>query len=130
MLQELVALGCELRYHESTSQEPQARGKVVSIPYAVPCGSQHGTTVRLGWNVVGSDGPYPEHPPHWIHVHPACAELEAYVREGGAAHGRYADAEGREWLYVSFMPTGIWEHLDPGTMHDYIRQHLPTLWEC
>jgi hypothetical protein len=112
---ELESMGFETRLFDS----PQ--GEVVSFAYNVETGSHEGQEVMLGICMQGRE-PYPEYPPHWIHVTPPVDD-----RKGGVVE-RYRDAEGREWSALSRPPGEIWDQLPTKHMHVYFTEHLRRFW--
>ena len=112
---ELESLG----YETCLSDSPQ--GRVVSFPYIVETGSHKGERVRLGISMQGSE-PYPEYPPHWIHLTPP-------VDDGrGGSVGKYSDANGQEWIAMSRPPGEIWDRLLTKHMMGYVNEHLRRFW--
>ena len=113
---ELESLG----YETCLSDSPQ--GKVVSFPYTVQTGSYKGKQVRLGISMQGSE-PYPEYPPHWIHLTPP-------IDDGrGGSVGKYSDPNGREWFAMSRPPGAIWDRLPTKHMMGYLNEHLRRFWK-
>ena len=96
-------------------------GAVVSFPYIVEMGSYEGKQVMLGISMQGSE-PYPEYPPHWIHVSPPIDD-----GKGGAVK-KYCDENGREWAALSRPPGDIWDQLPVKHMQVYISEHLRRFW--
>ena len=112
---ELESLG----YETHLSSSPQ--GEVVSFSYKVESGSYKGKQVTLGISMQGSE-PYPEYPPHWIHLTPP-------INDGkGGAVVRYSDANGREWAALSRPPGEIWDQLLTKHMHAYLNGHMRRFW--
>ena len=112
---ELESLGYE------TCLSDSAQGKVVSFPYTVETGSHKGKQFTLGISMQGSE-PYPEYPPHWIHLTPP-------INDGkGGAVVKYSDAKGREWAALSRPPGEIWDRLWTKHMHAYLNEHLRRFW--
>ena len=112
---ELESLG----YETSLSDSPH--GEVVSFLYIVETGSHKGKQVMLGISMQGSE-PYPEYPPHWIHISPP-------IDDGrGGAVVKYSDANGQEWLALSRPPGDIWDQLLTKHMHTYLSEHLRRFW--
>lgn len=112
---ELESLGYE------TSLSDSAQGKVVSFPYIVETGSYKGKQVSLGISMQGNE-PYPEYPPHWIHLAPPIDD-----GRGGVVQ-RYCDASGQEWAALSRPPGEIWDQLLTKHMHAYLNEHLRRFW--
>ena len=112
---ELESLG----YETGLSNSPH--GEVVSFPYIVETGSHKGKQVTLGISMQGSE-PYPEYPPHWIHVLPPIDD-----GKGGAVE-KYCDGSGREWVALSRHPGDIWDQLPMKHMRVYISEHLRRFW--
>ena len=113
---ELESLG----YETCLSGSPQ--GEVVSFPYIIETGSHKGKQVRLGISMQGSE-PYPEYPPHWIHVSPPIDD-----GKGGVVK-RYSDGNGREWVAMSRPPQDIWDQLPAKHMRGYLSEHLRRFWD-
>ena len=111
---ELESLGHETSLFDS----PQ--GKAVSFDYTVETGPYKGKQVRLGISFQGSE-PYPEYPPHWIHVSPPIDDGRGGVVE------KY-DVNGREWLAMSRPPGEIWDQLPTKHMAAYLNEHLRRIW--
>ena len=112
---ELESLG----YETHLSSSPQ--GEVVSFSYIVESGSYKGKQITLGISMQGSE-PYPEYPPHWIHLTPP-------INDGkGGAVVRYSDANGREWTALSRPPGEIWDQLLTKHMHAYLNEHMRRFW--
>ena len=112
---ELESLGYQTRLSES------AQGIVVSFPYVVESGTHKGKQVTLGISMQGSE-PYPEYPPHWIHLTPP-------IDDGrGGAVSRYQDASGQEWAALSRPPGELWDRLLTKHMHTYLNEHLRRFW--
>ena len=112
---ELETLG----YETCLSDSPH--GEVVSFLYIVETGSHKGKQVMLGIRMQGSE-PYPEYPPHWIHVSPPIDD-----RKGGAVE-KYCDSKDREWVALSRPPGDIWDQLPVKHMQAYISEHLRRFW--
>ena len=112
---ELESLG----YETCLSNSPQ--GEVVSFLYTVETGSRKGKQVTLGISMQGSE-PYPEYPPHWIHLTPPIDD-----GKGGAVR-RYPDANGREWVALSRPPGEIWDQLSTKHVQAYLDDHLRRFW--
>ena len=95
---------------------------MVTFPYDVEVGSHDGRRFTLGISMQGEE-PYPEYPPHWIHIHPPVND-----QKGGAVNG-YEDAAGRHWVAMSRPPGSLWDELPTKTMALYVREHLRRLWK-
>ena len=108
-----------LDYETCLSNSPQ--GEVVSFLYTVETGSYEGKHFALGISMQGNE-PYPEYPPHWIHLRPPIDDGKG----GGVA--KYSDANGREWVALSRPPGDIWDQLPTKHMHAYINEHLRRFW--
>ena len=108
---ELESLGYE------TSQWNSSQGTVVCFPYTVETGSYKGTQVMLGISMQGSE-PYPEYPPHWIHLSPPIDDGRGGVVE------KYSDANGWEWSALSRPPGEIWDQLRTKHMYAYLSEHM------
>lgn len=107
-------LGCD-----KISTHGSSYGTVVSFPYTVEVGSHKGREVRMGVSMQG-DEPYPEYPPHWIHVSPP-------IDDGMGGH-TYPDTDGREWVAMSRPPGDIWDRLSTKHMSAYLSDHLRRFW--
>jgi len=112
---ELESLG----YETDLSDSPH--GEVVTFPYIVETGSHKGKQVTLGISMQGSE-PYPEHPPHWIHVSPPVDDGEA------GTVIKYSDANGREWAALSRPLGEFWDQLPTKHMMSYLNEHLRRFW--
>ena len=112
---ELESLGYE------TCLSGSAQGEVVSFSYIIETGSHKGKQVRLGISMQGSE-PYPEYPPHWIHVSPPIDD-----GQGGVVK-KYCDGSGREWSALSRPPGDIWDQLPVKHMRVYLSEHLRRFW--
>ena len=112
---ELEALG----YETCLSNSPH--GEVVSFPYIVEAGSHKGKWFRLGVSMQGRE-PYPEYPPHWIHISPPIDDGKGGVVE------KYCDDEEREWSALSRPPGDVWDQLLTKHMHVYLNEHLRRFW--
>lgn len=114
--QELEGMG----YATSITDSPH--GEVVSFPYRVETGTRSGSEVRLGVSFQGEE-PYPEYPPHWIHVCPP-------IDDGrGGAIEIYADPQGDAWGVLSRPPGDRWDRLPTKHMAYYISEHLRAFWK-
>ena len=112
---ELEAMG----YETAMSESPQ--GKVVSFEYVVETGSQKDKPFRLGLSFQG-DEPYPEYPPHWIHLTPPVDD-----GKGGVVQ-QYIDDRQREWVALSRPPAEVWDRLPTKHMYAYLNEHLRRFW--
>ena len=105
----------------STEVADSPKGKVVSFDYEVDVGSRQGTTVRVGLSMQGKE-PYPEYPPHWIHVSPPIDD-----GRGGAVE-EYTDERGQHWAVLSRPPGPLWDRLLTKHISGYISDHLRRFW--
>ena len=112
---ELEALGL------STELTDSPKGRVVSFDYEVNVGSYRGTTVRVGLSMQGKE-PYPEYPPHWIHVSPPIDDGRGGVIE------QYTDNRGERWAVLSRPPGRLWDRLLTKHINGYITDHLRQFW--
>lgn len=112
---ELESLG----YQTSLFDSPQ--GRVVSFPYTVETGSHKGQRVILGISMQGHE-PYPEYPPHWIHLTPPIDDGK------GGSVATYRDANEREWFAMSRPPGDMWDQLPTKHMNAYLSEHLRRFW--
>ena len=112
---ELEALGF------STEVTDSPKGKVVSFEYEVDVGSYRGTTVRVGLSMQGKE-PYPEYPPHWIHMSPPIDDCRGGVVE------QYTDERGESWVVLSRPPGQLWDRLLTKHISGYISDHLRRFW--
>ena len=106
-------------YETHLSNSPH--GAVVTFLYSVEAGSHKGEKYTLGISMQGSE-PYPEYPPHWIHLTPPIDD-----GKGGAVE-RYSDANGLEWVALSRPPGKIWDELPTKHMQNYLNEHLRLFW--
>lgn len=114
--EELESLGYTTGVHDS------AYGGVIEFDYHIELGSHAGQTVRMGVSMGDVDGgPYPEIPPHWLHI-----TLPANDGLGGAIKP-YCDS-GRKWFAMSRPPADIWDRLPAKNMEHYINSHLRRFW--
>ena len=98
------------------------QGKAVSFSYTVEVGSRKGEEVMLAISMQGSE-PYPEYPPHWIHVSPP-------IHDGkGGSTKNYVDDNGREWIAMSRPPGEIWDQLPTKHMMAYMNEHVRRFWD-
>ena len=95
-------------------------GEVITFPYIVETGSYKGKQVMLGISMQGSE-PYPEYPPHWIHISPA-------IDDGKGGVQQYSDGNGREWVAMSRPPQDIWDQLPAKHMRIYLSEHIRRFW--
>ena len=114
MQAELEAAGYQTQAFESP------HGTTVTFDYQLECGSRTGETVKIG--ISGPDGPYPEYPPHWVHVSPP-------IGDGHNTHSTYQDSDGNIWLPMSRPPNDFWDKVKDKSMETYIREHLRRLWK-
>ena len=105
----------------STEVTDSPKGKVVSFDYEVDVGSRQGTTVRVGLSMQGKE-PYPEYPPHWVHVSPPIDDGRGGVVE------EYADDQGQHWSVLSRPPGPLWDRLLTKHISGYISDHLRRFW--
>ena len=112
---ELEALGFPTEVTDSP------KGKVVSFDYEVEVGPHRGTTVRVGLSMQGKE-PYPEYPPHWIHMSPPIDDGRGGVVE------QYTDERGECWTVLSRPPGQLWDRLLTKHMSGYISDHLRRFW--
>ena len=112
---ELESLG----YATQLSDSPQ--GKVVSFNYIVEAGTRTGELATVGISMQGIE-PYPEYPPHWIHVTPPLDDGK------GGVVTKYHDNNGREWVALSRPPSDIWDRLPTKHMYAYLNEHLRRFW--
>ena len=103
----------------STTILPTPYGEAVTFPYRIASGTHAGETVRIG--ISGPEGPYPEYPPHFIHISPP-------ISDGNHPHGQY-QADNREWLILSRPPTDFWDKRKERNMVVYLNDHLRRLWK-
>ncbi len=108
-----------LGYQTSVFASPV--GNVVSFPYTVETGSRRGETIKMGVSFQGSE-PYPEYPPHWIHISPPMDDGKNGVIQA------YCDAQGCNWVAMSRPPGDIWDKLPTKHMKVYIDEHLRRVW--
>ena len=97
------------------------KGKVVAFDYEVDVGPHQGTTVRVGLSMQGKE-PYPEYPPHWVHLSPPLDDGRGGVVE------QYADHCGRVWSVLSRPPGRLWDRLLTKHISGYISDHLRRFW--
>ena len=112
---ELCALGFE------TSFSTSSKGKVVSFVYEVEVGSHKNKRVRVGLSMQGSE-PYPEYPPHWMHISPPIDD------ERGGAVEHYTDELGQSWIVLSRPPGDLWDRLPTKHIRYYLSDHLRSFW--
>ena len=112
---ELEALGFPTEITDSP------KGKVVSFAYEVDVGSHRGTTVRVGLSMQGKE-PYPEYPPHWVHLSPPIDDGRGGVVE------QYTDERGESWAVMSRPPGQLWDRLLTKHISGYISDHLRRFW--
>ena len=112
---ELESIG----YPTTLKDSPQ--GRVVVFPYDVEVGSHKGGRFSLGISMQG-DEPYPEYPPHWIHISPPVDD-----GKGGSVQN-YADESGEPWIAMSRPPGALWDQLPTKHMYAYLTEHLRRFW--
>lgn len=95
-------------------------GQAVAFDYRIECGSHAGETVRIG--ISGPEGPYPEYPPHWVHISPP-------IDDGKSSDPRYQDEDGKQWLAMSRPPNDFWDKRKERNMAVYLSDHLRRLWK-
>lgn len=107
----------EAGYETRLLQTPH--GQAVTFEYRMENGSHTGEIVRIG--ISGPEGPYPEYPPHWVHISPP-------IGDGKSAHAQY-QVEGQNWLPLSRPPKDFWDQRKERNMAVYISDHLRRLWK-
>ena len=95
-------------------------GPAVVFDYRIESGSHAGETVSIG--ISGPEGPYPEYPPHWVHISPP-------LSDGKGTHAIYQGEDGREWLPMSRPPKDFWDRTKERNMSVYLKTHLRRLWK-
>ena len=111
---ELISLGHRTHIFESIL------GTVVSFIYLVGTGPYKDERFFFGVSMQGVE-PYPEYPPHWVHVSPPITD-----HRGGLSY-KYS-ANGLDWLALSRPPGEIWDKLPEKNMKVYITEHLHRFW--
>ncbi|MBF2754376.1 MAG: hypothetical protein ISN29_03845 [Gammaproteobacteria bacterium AqS3] len=114
IFEELKGLGYDPYY----ADWPQ--GKKVVIKYRILTGKYANQTVLLG--VSNPDGPYPEYPPHWIHISPLHDDglggpVEIYSSEN-------EKGQTCEWGALSRPPRDIWDQLPEKSMKSFLNEHV------
>ena len=112
---ELQSLG----YRTDMQDSPQ--GPAVIFDYKVELGRYKDKIFTLGISMQGHE-PYPEYPPHWIHIYPPVND------DRGGSVSVYHDGNGREWVAMSRPPGPLWDELPTKNMDVYLREHLRGLW--
>lgn len=112
--QELESLGY------NTGAVSSQIGLVITFPYRIVTGSLSGKQVTMGISMQG-DEPYPEYPPHWVHLSPP-------IDDGKGGGRRYEDSYGRKWLALSRPPGEIWDYLPNKHMEAYLNEHIRRFW--
>lgn len=107
----------EAGYETRLLQTPH--GQAVTFDYRIENGSHTGKIVRIG--ISGPDGPYPEYPPHWVHISPP-------IGDGKNTHAQY-QVEGKNWLPLSRPPNDFWDRRKERNMTVYLSDHLRRLWK-
>ena len=100
------------------------KGPVAAFPYSVQSGRYQGRTFRVGVNLETSL-PYPEYPPHWLHVSPPL-DLAQGDGTGAIEIAQYDD--GHQWMALSRPADDIWDGLRTKHMKYYIREHVQRFW--
>lgn len=90
----------------------------IVFEYTAPCGKYASEKFMLGISMEGSLS-YPEHPPHWIHIHPPPQERPDDARE-------YTDGE-IKWIALSRPPGALWDELSEKEMGAYMKFHVPKV---
>ena len=70
------------------------KGELVVFEYQIDVGTYKGKRVRVGLSMQGNE-PYPEYPPHWIHISPPIDDGKGGVVE------QYEDKDGELWVVMS-----------------------------
>ena len=97
------------------------KGRLAIFEYQIEVGSLKGKQVRIGLSMQGKE-PYPEYPPHWIHIAPPIDDGKGGVVE------QYTDASGDVWVALSRPPGPLWDRLLTKHMSGYISDHLRRFW--
>ena len=105
----------------STTITDSPKGQVVSFHYQVDVGPYRGRQMRVGLSMQGEE-PYPEYPPHWIHVNPPIDD-----RRGGVVE-RYTDEQEQPWAVLSRPPGPLWDRLLTKHISGYLSDHLRRFW--
>ena len=93
-------------------------GQIVAFLYRVETGPYRSCKYMLGFSVDGSE-PYPQYPPHWLHISPP-------VDDGlGGVRTEYKN-NGRTWVKMSRVFSG-WDASDKN-MKAYMNDHVRSVW--
>lgn len=91
----------------------------VVFDYRIESGSHAGETFSIG--ISGTEGAYPEYPPHWVHI-------SQPISDGQLAHGQY-QVDGKDGLPISRPPKDSWYQRKERNMTVYLSDHLRRIWK-
>ena len=97
------------------------KGELVIFDYQIDVGSHKGRRVRVGLSMQGNE-PYPEYPPHWIHISPPIDDGKGGVLE------QYTDEAGDSWVALSRAPGPLWDRLLTKHMSGFLSDHFRRFW--
>lgn len=103
---------------EIQSAPCETGGHKIVFEYEAVCEKYFGQKFLIGIS-VHEGAPYPEHPPHWIHIHPPYRDPF-----GGVIHEYTEDGANRKWIAMSRPPGKHWDEFRTPKIGEYIKHHV------